>query len=69
MAEKRHKDDTATFEELTFAEQAKSITAQLNTVQRAVRAHIRRAGAEGKDRAAVLAKCRDQVQRLLDRLR
>lgn len=64
-----HKDETATFEELTFGEQAKSINAMVSNLQRLVRAHVRRAGAEGKDRVQVLEKCRGQVHRLLDRLR
>ena len=65
---KAHKDNTATFEELTFGEQAKSINAMVNNLQHSVRAHVRRAGAEGKDRGHVLAKCRGQIQRLLKRM-
>ncbi len=36
MSEPRHQGDTKTFEELTFAEQAKSITATINNLQNAM---------------------------------
>jgi len=35
-----HQDRTKTFEELTFAEQAKSINAQIVVLQRSIRAHV-----------------------------
>jgi hypothetical protein len=39
MAVPRHKRDTRTFEGLTFSEQAKSISAQLANLERAIRRH------------------------------
>ncbi len=65
---KRHKGDTETFEGLTFAEQAKSINAIINNLERSVRAHVRKARAEGRDPQVALQKCADQIQRLLGRL-
>jgi hypothetical protein len=38
-----HQNRTKTFEELTFAEQAKSINAQIVVLQRSIRPHVRRA--------------------------
>lgn len=63
-----HQGHTKTFEELTFSEQAKSINAQIVVLQRAIRAHIRRAGAEGRSQMEVGNKCRSQVSRLLARI-
>ncbi len=67
MAE-RHKNDTRTFEGLTFQGQAKSINAQLSTLTRAVRAHVRRARQEGRDHEQTRAKCIAQVSRLRERI-
>ena len=64
----RHKNDTQTFDGLTFPGQAKSINAQLSTLTRAVRAHIRKAREEGLVYSKTKKKCSDQVQRLLDRI-
>ena len=62
---KRHKADTKEFGELTFAEQAKSITAEINNLQAAIHHHI----AHSPRRAASITKCLAQVDRLLQRLR
>jgi hypothetical protein len=45
---KAHQDNTKTFEELTFAEQAKSINAQIQNLKREIIAHKRRASSEDK---------------------
>jgi hypothetical protein len=65
---KAHKDHTRDFEELTFAEQAKSINAEMAYLPKAVRAHLRKAQTEGRNRNVVRQKCVNQVQRLLQRL-
>ncbi len=65
---RRHKDDTKTFDELTFAEQAKSINAQIVELQRSIGAHLRRAESEGRDVGRVHDKCLSQLGRLLDRV-
>jgi len=45
---KAHQNNTKTFEELTFAEQAKSINAQIQNLKRAINAHKKRALEERK---------------------
>ena len=68
MGKRRHKEDTRTFEELTFAEQAKSIQGQLMVLQRAIRAHVRRAEEEGREPDEVRITCLGQIARLMGRL-
>jgi hypothetical protein len=65
MSNPRHQGDAKTFEELTFAEQAKSINALIVNLQRAIGHHIKYASDPSKTRQ----KCIDQIQRLLNRLR
>ncbi len=65
---RRHQGDTKTFEELTFAEQAKAINIRVVGLERSVRAHLRRAAQQNRDVAQVRRKCINQVLRLLDRL-
>lgn len=48
MDKKRHKHDTAEFDELTYAEQAKSINAHLLVLKRLIKANRTRAKKEGK---------------------
>jgi hypothetical protein len=64
MAKKRHKCDTKTFAELTFEEQARSITAMLNNVNNAIRHHIDHA----PNRAQTRQKCVGQVLRFAMRV-
>ena len=65
---KAHKDHTRDFEDLTYAEQAKSINAEMAYLPKAVRAHLRKAQNEARDTNAVRQKCLNQVQRLLRRI-
>jgi len=65
---KAHKGRTEDFEGLTFAEQAKSISADIINLERAVKAHARRGKEEGRDLQKVFVKCSGQIQRLLDRV-
>jgi hypothetical protein len=64
---RRHQQDRKTFEELTFAEQARAINVRIVVLERSVTAHLRRARREGRDVHTVRAKCVNQVQRLLSR--
>ena len=49
---------TATFEDLSYADQAKSLNADLVLfLPKAIRAHVRRAASEGRDRAETLKTC------------
>ena len=63
-----HQNRTKTFEQLTYSEQAKSINAQIVTLQRSIRAHIRRANEERRAVAVTQRKCHAQIQRLLTRI-
>jgi len=68
MAQKRHKQDTLTFEDLDFAGQARSINAQVTRLQASIQAHVRKAPNCGKHATATLLKCIGQTARMLNRL-
>lgn len=59
-----HKEDTAHFHELTEAEQAKSISAQILNIEAAVKHRISNAGDKQKVRNGLEA----QIKNLLDRI-
>jgi hypothetical protein len=61
----RHQGDTKEFRELSFAEQAKSITATINDLQAAIEHHV----AHSPRRSETIEKCLAQVDRLGQRLR
>lgn len=61
----RHQGDTKEFRDLTFAEQAKSITATINNLQAAITHHIE----HSPHAAETIEKCLAQVDRLRQRLR
>ena len=63
---KEHKNHTRDFSELTFQEQAKSITATINNLQRAINYHIRNAGPNKRNSTRI--KCLRQINRLMGRL-
>ena len=60
----RHEGDTKEFRELTFAEQARSITATIDNLQAAIEHHI----AHSPRRQETTEKCLAQVDRLRQRL-
>lgn len=62
-------EPTATFEELNFAEQAKSTSAAINTLGRMIDSNIRRAIQENRDVDEIKRKRLDQVQRMINRRR
>ena len=57
-----------TFEELDFAGQSRSINGTISHLERAVRAHIRRATEEGRNTQQVLRSRIEEVRRMLERL-
>ena len=59
-----HKDHTKQFGELSFAEQAKSITATINNLSKAINRHVQ----DAEDPEETKKKCVKQVHRLLGRL-
>jgi hypothetical protein len=60
----RHKGDTKEFRELTFAEQAKSITTTINNLQAAIEHHVE----HSPRRQETIEKCMAQVDRLRQRM-
>jgi hypothetical protein len=62
-----HQNDTKTFEQLNFAEQAKSITAQIHSLEMAIKANIKRAGEENKDSPVKIRI--EQIERFVQRLK
>jgi hypothetical protein len=65
---RRHQGDSKTFEELTYAGQAKAVNIRVVGLQRCIVAHKRRAARENRDVNAVPAKSVRQLRRLLNRL-
>lgn len=63
MGMKAHKNGTKDFREETYAEQAKSITAEINNLKAAIDYHIQYAPDDKK--AYVKNKCRNQLYRVL----
>ena len=64
-----HQRGTKAFKSLTFKEQALSINGQCADLEKAIRAHARRAAEEHRDVSVILEKCVRQVERLTARLR
>ena len=60
---------TATFEELNFKEQSHSITATINTLERMINSHLRRARQEDRDVDDIRTRRLEQVQRMINRMR
>jgi hypothetical protein len=65
--DKEHKQHTKIFEELDYAEQAKSISAQINVLEKSITANIRRA--EVEQRKIPSTSRIKQVERLVQRLK
>lgn len=66
---KSHQNNTKAFEELSFSGQAKSISAQILSLEKAIKAHERRAIKEKRIGANTLKNRRIvQVRRMLSRL-
>jgi hypothetical protein len=61
---KEHKNHSKDFNELNFSEQAKSITATINNLQRAIQFHIRNSSKPDE----TLRKCLAQINRLMGRI-
>jgi hypothetical protein len=65
---KTRKNNSKTFEELTYAEQAKSISAQILSLEKSIKAHERRTVEENRDVTEKHAKLIVQVLKMLERL-
>ena len=66
---RRHKGDTATFEELDFHGQARVMNATVLQFRKQFRAHIRRATQEGRDIQAVRRASLGVLERAVTTLR
>ncbi len=64
MSNPRHKDDTKTFEELTYEEQAHSINATIINLHNAIKRHVKAAANPKK----TMEKCIEQVGGLFQQL-
>lgn len=64
----RHRRDTAEFGQLSWKEQASSLSATILQLERAVKSHIARAKREGRDVLAARRKCLRQLMRMILRL-
>ncbi len=62
-----HKDNTMAFEELTFAEQAQSLNAQIQNLKAGIIAHRRRAKSEQKEDST--QKYASQLEKLIAELK
>ena len=69
MAGPAHKDHTKHFKELTYAEQAKSITASINNLSKSIKHHIKYCKKHAKDPAVVKQKCLKQLDGMICRLK
>jgi len=62
------KNHTKTFDELTYEEQSKSISAKIISLGNAIKAHQRRALSEKRDSNKTLIRNIGQLSRLIERL-
>lgn len=68
MEKGTHGIDEKSFEELTYADQAKSLNAQIQIVEKALKAHFRKGTTESKDIASSKSKYKDQLLKVIDSL-
>jgi hypothetical protein len=66
---KAHKNHTKDFEDLTYAEQARSINATMAYLTKAIKAHLKKAENVRRTKEVVKQKCMKQAERLLDRIK
>jgi len=64
MSNPRHKDDTKTFEELTYEEQAHSINAAIINLHNAIKRHVK----DSSNPIKTLEKCIEQIGGLFQQL-
>ena len=65
---RRHKQDTATFAELDFMGQVRSINSQVAVLKKSISHHLRNADLDGRDVNAIRAKRVEQLERLARQL-
>jgi len=62
---KAHKVHTKTFEELTYGEQARSMSIRALQYRKEFKAHLRRAKVEGRDTKKVAKKLNDLLRNIV----
>lgn len=68
MEKGTHGINEKSFEELTFADQARSLNAQIRVVKKAIDAHLRKAQIEGKDSSEIKSKYILQLNNIIQGL-
>jgi len=68
MTKGKHGKNFKTFDELSFEDQARSISGQISVLNKAINAHLRKANEKQKDQNEILLKCIGQLARLIDRI-
>lgn len=68
MEKGKHGIDEKTFEELTYAEQAKSLNAQILIIEKALKAHFRKGKTETKDINSSMKKYKAQLLKIVEHL-
>jgi hypothetical protein len=66
VQQRRHKNDTKTFEELSFEEQTKAMNMTALHFRKQLAAHLRRANEEGRSGQDVLQKRLKLLENILD---
>ena len=69
MEKGTHGIDEKSFEELSFANQAKTLNAQIGNIERGINAHLRKAQVEGKNSIESKKKYILQLERIIKGLR
>jgi hypothetical protein len=68
MEKGTHGRNEETFEELSYSNQAKSINGQLRVIEKAIRAHMRKAESVGKNGNETRNICIGQLERVIENL-
>lgn len=68
MKKGTHGMDEKTFEELSYSEQAKTLNAQIQIIEKGLNAHFRKGSDENKDITSSKDKYILQLQKLIDSL-
>ncbi|GAB1472595.1 hypothetical protein MASR2M69_00350 [Bacteroidota bacterium] len=68
MKKGTHGIDEKSFEELTYSNQAKSLNAQIQVLDKALKAHFRKGELENKDITDAKSKYKVQLKKVIDSL-
>jgi hypothetical protein len=69
MEKGTHGIDEKSFEELTYADQAKSLNAQILIIEKALKAHFRKGETEIKDINSSKSKYKEQLLKIIEHLK